>query len=130
MSVNFCILTGRLVRDPEIRYTKKENTAVTTFSLAVDRFQNGEKSADFFKCICFKKTAELVDQYCIKGSSLLVVGEIHDNNWEKDGVKHHDKEILVKEIQFMSGKTRVANARDIEPGGEFSEIDDDAPLPF
>lgn len=129
MSVNFCIFSGRLAKDPEIRYTKKDNTAVATFTIAVN---NGkDKDADFHKCIAFKKTAELIDQYCIKGSGLLVVGELHDNNWEdKDGKKHYDKQVVVREIQFMDGKTKVANARDIEPGVEFTELDDDSPLPF
>jgi len=131
MSINIVVMSGRLVKDPEIRYTKKENTAVATFTLAVDHFQNGEKTADFHKCIAFKKTAELIDQYCIKGSGLLVAGELHDNNWEdKDGKKHYDKQIVVRNMQVTDGKTKVANARDIEPGGQFSEMDDDTPLPF
>lgn len=130
MAINFCIFSGRLVKDPEIRYTTKDKKAVATFTLAVDNY-HGDKTADFHKCIAFGKTAELIDQYCIKGSGLLVVGELHDNNWEdKDGKKHYDKQVVVREIQFMDGKTKVANARDIEPGGEFTELDDDSPLPF
>ena len=129
MGVNFCIFSGRLVKDPEIRYTTKENKAVATFTLAVDNCK--DKDADFHKAIAFGKTAELIDQYCIKGSGILVVGSLRDNNWQdREGKKHYDKQVVVREIQFMTGKTRVANARDIEPGGEFSEIDDDAPLPF
>ena len=127
--MNHVILSGRLTKDPEIRYTKKDNTAVATFTLAVDHFQNGEKTADFHKCIAFKKTAELIDQYCIKGSGLLVAGELHDNKWEdKDGKKHYDKQVVVREMQFMTAKRDDAAPA---PSGAFSELDDDGgQLPF
>lgn len=127
--MNFVFLTGRLVKDPEIRYNKE--TAVATFTVAVDRFTKGEKTADFFKCVAFKRTAELVDQYCIKGSPIIIDGELRNNNWEdKDGKKHYENEVLVNRVEFQKGKERVVNARDIEPGDDYSEIADDVELPF
>ena len=47
--LNKIFLMGRLTRDPELRRTQS-GTAVTSFSLAVDRDfkgQNGEKETDF-----------------------------------------------------------------------------------
>jgi len=44
VGMNKVILMGRLTKDPELRYTNTNNTAVCSFSLAVDRrFQNREK---------------------------------------------------------------------------------------
>ena len=65
--MNKVILMGRLVRDPEIRYTQGENSmAVARFTLAVDRRfkRDNQPTADFISCICFRKTAEFVEKYC------------------------------------------------------------------
>lgn len=52
--MNKVILMGRLTKDPELRYTNINNTAVCSFSLAVDRRfsrQGEEKQADFFRLL-------------------------------------------------------------------------------
>ena len=62
--LNKVILMGRLVRDPERRYTQT-NVAVTSFTLAVDRDRkgaNGERQTDFMDCIAWGKQAEFVKQ--------------------------------------------------------------------
>lgn len=58
--INNVVLVGRLVRDPELRYTQS-NQAVATFSLAVNRnfkSQNGESEADFINCVIWRQQAE------------------------------------------------------------------------
>lgn len=124
--MNVVILSGRMVKDPDIRYHK--DTAIGEFTLAVDRFAKGEKQTDFIKCVAFGKTAERVDQYCIKGSPVIVIGEWRNNNWEKDGTKHYDHNCIVNRVEFQKGKP--VNARDVEPGGDFEEVSDDIELPF
>ena len=60
--MNKVILKGRLVRDPEIRYSAgAENKAVAKFTIAVDRprKKDGESQADFIPCTAFGKTAEI-----------------------------------------------------------------------
>lgn len=60
--MNKVFLIGRLTRDPELRYTGS-NTAVATFSLAVNRnFTNasGEREADFINIVVWRKQAENV----------------------------------------------------------------------
>ena len=69
--MNRVILMGRLVRDPEIRYSQGEkSTAVARFSLAVDRKfkQEGQPTADFITCLAFGKRAEFLEKYCKKGT--------------------------------------------------------------
>ena len=66
--MNRVILMGRIVRDPEIRYSQGEkSTAVARFSLAVDRKfkQEGQPTADFISCLAFGKRAEFLEKYCI-----------------------------------------------------------------
>ena len=57
--INRVILTGRLTNNPELKYTTSGN-AVATFNLAVNRQfknQNGEREADFIRCIIWQKSA-------------------------------------------------------------------------
>ena len=62
--MNNVVLIGRLTKDPETRYSGE--TAVTTFTLAVDR-QQKEKKADFIRIVAFGKTAELCERFLVMG---------------------------------------------------------------
>ena len=70
MSLNHIVIMGRLVRDPELRRTQN-GTAVTTFTLAVDRdFKSkttGEKETDFIDVVAWRATAEFICKYFTKG---------------------------------------------------------------
>lgn len=60
---NIVCLTGRLTRDPDVRY--KEDLAIARFALAVARPNvNGkEATSDFPSVIAFGKTAEMAEKY-------------------------------------------------------------------
>lgn len=55
--LNWIIIAGRLTRDPELRYTQS-NTAVASFTLAVDRDYSGGKDAgkqtDFIDVVAWR----------------------------------------------------------------------------
>ncbi|MSE00327.1 single-stranded DNA-binding protein, partial [Bacillus velezensis] len=54
--INRVILTGRLTKDPELKYTSS-GTAVGSFSLAVNRQftnANGDREADFINCVIWR----------------------------------------------------------------------------
>lgn len=57
--MNTWVGIGRLVRDPEVRYTQS-GKAVCRFTLAIDRRGNGEKQADFIQCVAWEKIAEVI----------------------------------------------------------------------
>lgn len=66
--MNKVILIGRLVRDPELRYTQG-GVAVCNFTIVVDRpftNQNGEREADFIDIVVWRKAAENVAKYMAK----------------------------------------------------------------
>lgn len=124
--MNEVILSGRFVKNPELRQTKTDK-AVVRFSLAVDYAKN---KTVFVPCEAWNGTAEFIDRYFQKGDPIEVVGELADNSYEKDGKKVFGMKVTVRSAKFTMGKVKVANARDLEPGGQFSEMDDDTPLPF
>lgn len=106
--MNKVILMGRLVRDPEIRYTQGENSmAVARFTLAVDRRfkRDNQPTADFISCICFGKTAEFVEKYCKKGTKLAVDGSWQTGSYtNKDGNKVYTNDCLVDNCEFAESK--------------------------
>ena len=107
--MNRVILMGRLVRDPEIRYSQGEkSTAVARFSLAVDRKfkQEGKPTADFINCLAFGKRAEFLEKYCKKGTKLVVEGSWQTGSYtNKDGQKVYTTDVIVESHEFAESKS-------------------------
>ena len=107
-TMNKIILIGRLTRDPEIRYSQGANaSAIASFSLAVDRRfkREGEPDADFFNCTAFGKQAEFVERYLKKGTKMVVVGRLQNDNYtNKEGQKVYSVRIMVDELEFAESK--------------------------
>ncbi|MDD6428433.1 single-stranded DNA-binding protein [Candidatus Weimeria sp. HCP3S3_B5] len=107
--MNKIILMGRLTRDPEVRYGGAQNTAIARFSIAVDRRfkREGQPDADFFNCVAFGKTAEVIEKYMHKGTKVLVDGEMRNNNYESKkhpGEMVYSFEVNVNQIEFAESK--------------------------
>lgn len=106
--INTVALTGRLTNEPDARETSNGNTVVN-FNLAVDRNfknQNGEREADFINCTAFRKTAEIMRDYCHKGSLIGVEGRIQTRNYEnKEGNRVYVTEVIVNNFSFL-GSTK------------------------
>ena len=109
--MNQIILIGRLVRDPEIKYSNS-GVAVTRFTLAVDRVtKNEEKSADFIDCVTFQKLAEVVANNLGKGRLVAVTGQLQVRSYEgNDGVKRKASAVIVREVKFLDFKKERAEA--------------------
>lgn len=103
MSLNRVILMGRLTRDPELRRTNS-GTAVTSFSLAVDRDfkdKSGNKETDFIDIVAWRNTAEFVANYFTKGRMAIVEGRLQMRDWtDKDGSKRRSAEVQAENIYF------------------------------
>lgn len=136
--MNHVILTGRLTKDPEIRYTDSKK-AVASFTLAVDdgKGRDGERKAQFIPVVAWEKTAELIDQYFKKGDPLTVIGRITVRNYTtKDGDRRYVTEVVASGIEFpLTANPRPRDVRETEgvpaPVNAFSEYeDDDGELPF
>ena len=138
--MNKVILMGRLTKDPELRYTNVNNTAVCSFSLAVDRRfsrQGEEKQADFFPIVAWDKQAEFSSKYFTKGLKVVVVGRLQTRTWDdNEGKKHYVTEVVAEELHFAESKksqefggVKPAEAAS-EPSDGFYPVDDDDQLPF
>lgn len=126
--INKVILMGRLVQDPELRYTTSQ-TPVCSFRLAVDNGHSEHKQTDFINCVAWNKTAEFVSKHFSKGKMMIVIGRIGTRTWESnDGKKNYATEVVASEVSFGEKKRENNKAEEDIPEG-FSEIEDDD-LPF
>ncbi|OGZ08436.1 MAG: hypothetical protein A3C93_01470 [Candidatus Lloydbacteria bacterium RIFCSPHIGHO2_02_FULL_54_17] len=105
MYINKALIYGNLTRDPEMK-ALPSGASVTSFGVATNRTwkdKNGVKqeSVDFHNVVAFGKAAELLHQYCRKGSPLFVDGRIQTRSWDdKEGKKQYRTEIVVENFQF------------------------------
>ena len=101
---NKVTLVGRLVRDPELRYTPS-GKAVANFTIAVDRGfkdkETGESNTDFIKITTWDKQAENVGNMLKKGRLVLVDGSIRTGSYEKDGQKIYTTDIQASRVIFL-----------------------------
>lgn len=119
---------GRLTRNPETRYSA-EGKAVSRFSLAVN-MPNGK--AEFFPVVAFDKLGEFCEKHLAKGRQVVISGSLHNNDREKDGVKHRTTEIIARNIYFADSKPQDAAGGGSAPDDGFMNIPDgiDEELPF
>jgi single-strand DNA-binding protein len=133
--MNVVVLMGRLTKDPETRYTQgAEPMAITRYTLAVDRrFKQGDQTADFISCVCFRKAAEFADKYFRQGMRVTVSGRIQTGSYtNKDGQKVYTTEVVVDNQEFADAK-REEKKQDPEiPENDFVGVPEgfEEELPF
>ena len=121
MSLNQVTIMGRMTSDPIIRYTQSQ-TAVASFTLAVDRDFTPEKETDFINCVAWRKTAEFIHQNFDKGKMAIVSGRLQSRHWEdKDGRKRIEWEVIVDRVWF--GESKKKDEQSPFPPGVTGRVD-------
>ena len=114
--MNKIVLTGRLTKEPEVRYTPSQKV-VAQFVLAVDRpylNETGKREADFIPCVVWGKGAELIGNSCQKGHRLLVEGRLQIRNFDaKDGTKHWVTEVIANNFEFIEKREQPKSMSDM-----------------
>ena len=112
ITYNKVIMVGRVSKVPEAKMGK-DGRLFTTFDLAVNRLYN--KETDFFRCISFGKTAEIVSKYVEKGNLILIEGSVQINKWQdRNGVNRENAEVLVNRVAFLETKNKDVDEVDDE----------------
>ena len=101
--MNKFIITGRLTRNPELRYTSN-NVAITELNLAIN---NKKDDTTFLTIKVFNKTAETCNEYLKKGDLIAVEGNIKNNNYEDEaGKMHYRTDFIGNKVEFLSTKKK------------------------
>ena len=131
--MNKVILLGRMVADPETRYTQ-DNKAMTRFKIAVNRQgkpKDGEPSADFFQITAWKQTVEFVGKYFRKGQQVLIEGYLRNNSWtDQQGNKRYSDEINATQVFFADSKRDRDEVPSTYQNPPMDEQDPNDELPF
>lgn len=104
--MNKVFLSGRLTRDPEVKYSQS-NTAFARVGIAVDRAFSKNKEVDFFNLVAFGKTAEFLGKWFSKGSKLLAEGRLQTSKYkDKDGNERTSTEVVIDNVEFADSKKK------------------------
>lgn len=108
MSINSVSISGNLTRSPELR-TTQGGTSILAFGVAVNDRRRDPQSGEwkdypnFIDCVVFGNRAEALQKFIDKGSKVFVHGKLRWSQWEKDGQKRSKIEVIVDEVEFLSG---------------------------
>lgn len=92
-------IVGNAGRDAESRNVNGKT--LTKFSVAADHGWGDKRSTTFFNVTCFGKTAEFAAQDIKKGMPVVVVGEIYERKYEKDGVERRIFEVDADSVTWV-----------------------------
>ena len=128
--MNTVNITGRLVRDPEIKNVGQNILA--KFTVAVNGFKKDD--TNFINCVAWNKTAELVEKHFFKGQQVGVTGRLQTGSYDdKDGKRVYTTDVIVSQVDILEWKdsgTEKANnsTQEFDFGADFKA--DDERLPF
>lgn len=107
--MNQVILIGRLTKDPELVYTPSNQTAVTHFSIAVDRHgtQGRDRQTDFIRITVFGKQAENCDRYLSKGRQVAINGRIQTGSYKnREGQTVYTTDVIANNVEFLGSSNQ------------------------
>jgi single-strand DNA-binding protein len=106
-NMNLVILSGRLVQDPEIKFTS-QGKAVSRFRIASTRTYRDSSTGDwkedtlFINIVTFGNLAERCNQRLSKGSPVFIEGRLQSRNWETPtGERKNIVEVVAFRVQFL-----------------------------
>ena len=129
---NTVLLTGRLTRDPELKYTAS-GTAMCRFGLAVNRRYKDPKSGEwkddtnFVNCVIWREAGERVGKVVKKGSPVHVEGRLRSYDYQdKEGNKRSGIEVEARRVQILEKASSAGSSAVGEPespsGAEIEEV--------
>ena len=129
--MNNITILGRLGKDVELRQSRETGKFVAKFSVGVTRKFNKDVT-DWFDCVAFGKTGEIIARYFKKGNQIALQGEIQFGDYtDKEGVKRYTTTLVVNTFDFIAGNGNNTNGGNQETATtEFSEPVYDADMPF
>jgi single-strand DNA-binding protein len=142
--MNLTVLSGRLVRDVELKFVPSTGMAIASFTLAVDKdlwgenkqkaINEGKPTADFIQIKVFGKIAENCANFLSKGSKCLVTGRINTGSYAKDdGTKVYTTDVVASKVEFLDKKAdgQAQQPQEELPGEDiFEPVEDDDLIPF
>lgn len=129
-------LCGRLTRDPELLFGKS-GTAIAKFSVVTSRRvkdastgQWSDADTSFFDVTAFGAMAENICESLQKGASVIVTGQMRQEEWEKDGEKRKSWRVIADDAGPSCKWKTVTVGEGASNGGGQSKGSYDSDPPF
>lgn len=103
--MNKVIIVGRFTKEHDLK-ASASGTYVLKNTIAVSEGYGDKQKSHFFNVVGFNKTAELIANYTHKGSKILLVGSLQNNNYEKNGEMIYQNQITINEFEFLEQKKK------------------------
>ena len=119
--LNQCNFTGRLGRDPEIKFLPS-GSAVANFSIASGEKYKDKKSGEmvehteWVRVVAFGRLAEIIEKFVRKGSFIRITGKQKTRKWQgNDGQDRYTTEIVANDMQMLN---KVSDQNNYSSGGQ------------
>jgi single-strand DNA-binding protein len=126
MSLSKIIVSGKVIRAPEKRFTPNTNVAVTEFSISVDSNPRPDGSTEStpVKIVTWRDLAERCAQEVKKGDLVAVDGRLQINSYAtSEGQRKRDVEIDAVSVENLSlSVSKNAGAIEDYPEATFSPV--------
>ena len=132
--INSVTLTGRLVRDAELRSTNS-GTSVANTAIAVEEYRkDADNDVSFIDLTIWGNFAELVAKKARKGDSVCVNGRLKQEKWQTTEGENRSKVVMVVNSLVGECMYRKADGSDTPAAAETpaaaapAASDDDIPF--
>lgn len=102
--LNNVTISGRLTKEPELKYVSENQVPVLNFTLAVERDytdDNSERKADFIPVVAWGGLAKFIAGNFGKGGALTILGKLQSRSWDdQEGKKHYIMEVSADKAYF------------------------------
>ena len=131
--MNIVVLTGRLVKNPEIKKTTT-GKSVCTFSVAVDDGYGENKKTYFHQCVIWEGRADYLCRYGFQGAWVELKGKLTQRDYETSNGKRRITEVLCDELRVcdkelttesLKSYTQQSTQQYTQPATNFSLPEDD-----
>lgn len=118
--MNKTILTGRVVREPEVNtYGKgKDKGTVARITIAVrdGKDAEGNDQAQFIRCVAFGKLAEIIEKFTDKGQVVSVCGRLRNSSYEdEDGVTRYNTDVVIEDLDLFGRSSDNTDEEEEKP---------------
>ena len=104
--LNNLSILGRVTKPLELRYLQN-GTAVLNFDIANSIKVKDNEVTTFLRCVCYGRSAEVINQFVSKGDRVLLQGELRQNSYQdSSGATKSYHFLQVNSFDFIESKNK------------------------
>lgn len=125
--MNSCVLTAKIVRSPQLRYTQESQLAIAEMMVEFESISPNNPPSTL-KVIAWGNLATEVEKNYTEGNEVVLVGRLTMNLVERQGYKEKIAELTISQIQPLgsgSGFPSSDNVVNINSNNYDGSLDED-----